>query len=156
MDPNIQPYIIRSIQKGFTDSLSLSVRVIMDGVKYNPGDDEEYIYFYITGPEMSASNGTVRSGTVSVDAVCFAPRKADVHRIDEIAGAVMAALDRKSFRVMNYPATEPEQFQSGWIRFRDAKSVRQPLSESHAYGGGNDVPMRQINVSVDGIVEFTL
>lgn len=155
MNANLQSYVVRTVQKTFIDAFSLDVRVVMEGQKFNPGDDEEYVELYVRGPEMQPANGSVLIGALSVDAVCTVPRTADAHRIDEVTGAAMAALHGKTVQLMDYPAATPAQAFGGWIRLFDAKSTPRPLTDSHAYGGGDEVPVRQVNVSVEGKVELT-
>lgn len=157
MDADLRGYVVRSVQSAFKSAfagLMPGVPVFFDGQKYDPSRHAEYVVMFVSGPTWEASNQTTLSGELTVDAACFCRDTDDAHRIDEIAGAAEATLHRTDVAIRDYPSPSPTVVYGGRVRFRDAKSVRAPVSDSHAFGAGAEAPLRQINVSADGTAEI--
>jgi len=157
MDVRVSEYIIRSIQKDFADNWPgaySDVDIFYDGQNFDPKDYSEYVQVMVDGPVFAPSHGNDEWGTIAVDVKVFAARDSkNPHRVIELAAAVTSVLHRRSLQVKNYPVGTA-QYNNGFVRYGEVEQTEVDLEETHAAGGWK-VPMRQMNVSVEGIVEFT-
>lgn len=150
MNASWTEYVTRSLQKAFADAFS-ACDVFYGGQLFNPSFYDALCVHNIDGPRWTPGRDGFREGTVAVSVGCFVAKTADVHRLDEIAGAAAAAIDRAQVRVYDYPSGEPSAL--GWVRMREAEIERIVLSESISGAAGDgEVPLRHASVMTDGIV----
>lgn len=143
-------YIIRTIQKEFDDAYASATAVSHGGEKFDPSRVSEWVDLQILGPRWLPTPSSYRKAEVTISVACLARQSADVHRVDEIAGLVSAALMRKNWVLKDYPVGTPTQVNGAMIRLRETETAH-----LGTYEGVGNVPVNQANVTVDGTVEIT-
>lgn len=147
-------YILRSLQKHVADAYTATA-IYYEGQRADPARVSEWAVLMIDGPRWRPSSSPHRQADLTISIGCFCRLTSDVHRVREIAGAAVAALMRKTVTIYNYPADPASQVGGGTVRLFDAELAAVRPSEGHT-GGGDEVPLMEATVVVDGLAMLTV
>ncbi len=149
MNPDVEQWIRRSIEAHILAAWSVSgVAVHCTGQALPNPLPAAVVWLAVGTVRWQPSHQASRRAEVDVDAQVFVRNGSNVHRLEELAGALRAILDRAEIALMDYPAAEPEQ--RGGIRLGDAQIAY--LEPSAGYQGATEIPLRQANVSATATV----
>jgi len=152
MNASWNAYTIRSLQNALDSASGFGgsgIAVIHMGQKRDRSALAEWVELDVLGPAWVPGRAGFREADLTISVGCFARLSGDVHRVDEIAGAVAVVFDRVAIALKNYPASPATAV--GWVRFRETEItvVGKPLS-----GSPGDVPVCLVDVSAEGRIEI--